>query len=63
MSTALPSPSPSRTRAAFLFVFITVALDMLGLGVMVPVLPNLIVEFKHGNMAEAASVSGIFGFA
>jgi DHA1 family tetracycline resistance protein-like MFS transporter len=63
MSTALPSPSPSPTRAAFLFVFITVALDMLALGVMVPVLPNLIVEFKHGNMAGAASVSGIFGFA
>jgi DHA1 family tetracycline resistance protein-like MFS transporter len=63
MSPATSSPTPSPSRAAFFFVFITVALDMLALGVMVPVLPKLIVAFKQGNMAEAASVSGIFGFA
>lgn len=51
------------TRAAFLFIFITVALDMLALGVMIPVLPKLIVEFEQGNMAQAAGAAGIFGFA
>ena len=46
-----------------MFIFITVALDMLALGVMIPVLPKLIVEFEHGNMADAAGAAGVFGFA
>jgi hypothetical protein len=29
------------SRAAFAFIFITVALDMLALGIMIPVLPKL----------------------
>lgn len=36
---------------------------MLALGVMIPVLPKLIVEFEHGNMADAAGAAGVFGFA
>ena len=63
MSSALPLPTPAPTRAAFIFIFITVALDMLALGVMVPVLPKLIVAFKHGDMAGAAGSAGVFGFA
>src|SRR6188768_828086 len=58
-----PSQAPVPTRAAFLFIFITVALDMLALGVMIPVLPKLIIEFEHGNVAEAAGAAGLFGFA
>jgi len=45
------------------FVFITVALDMLALGVMIPVLPKLIIEFEGGNVADAAGVAGVFGFS
>ncbi|MET0792101.1 MAG: TCR/Tet family MFS transporter [Polyangiaceae bacterium] len=62
LAPATPRP-PTRTRAAFLLIFITVALDMLALGVMIPVLPKLIVEFEHGNMADAAGAAGIFGFS
>ncbi len=51
------------TRAAFVFIFLTVLADMLALGIMVPVLPKLIVEFEHGDVAQAAQVSGVFGFA
>lgn len=51
------------SRAAFVFIFITVLTDMLALGIMVPVLPKLIVEFEHGDVAQAAEVSGVFGFA
>ena len=61
-TTDTPSARPP-TRAAFVFIFITVALDMLALGVMVPVLPKLIVSFEHGDMASAAGVAGLFGFA
>lgn len=48
-------------RAAFIFIFITVVLDMLALGVIVPVFPRLIVEFNGGNTATAASIYGLFG--
>jgi DHA1 family tetracycline resistance protein-like MFS transporter len=56
------TPQSAPTRAAFVFVFITVALDMLALGVMIPVLPKLIIEFEHGDMASAAGAAGLFGF-
>src|SRR3954471_5968208 len=56
-------PTPAPRGAAFVFVFITVALDMLALGVMIPVLPKLIIEFEGGNVADAAGVAGVFGFA
>jgi DHA1 family tetracycline resistance protein-like MFS transporter len=49
-------------RAAFAFIFVTVALDMLALGVMIPVLPKLIVQLEGGDIAQAAAVTGGFGF-
>lgn len=55
----LPAPS----RAAVIFIFITVVLDMLALGIMVPVLPKLIIELEGGDIAGAASATGVFGFA
>lgn len=53
---------PKPGRAAFAFIFITVALDMIALGIMVPVLPKLVLAFKGGDIAGAASVTGVFGF-
>jgi DHA1 family tetracycline resistance protein-like MFS transporter len=50
-------------RAAFIFVFITVLLDMLALGVIIPVLPKLVVDFLAGDTARAAEIYGIFGTA
>ncbi len=50
-------------RAAFAFIFVTVALDMLALGIMVPVLPKLVIQLEGGDMARAAAVTGAFGFA
>lgn len=46
--------------AAFVFVFITVALDMMAVGIIVPVLPKLIIQFQHGDLASAAWYVGIF---
>lgn len=50
-------------RAAFAFIFITVALDMLALGVMIPVLPKLIVQLEGGDVSAAARMTGLFGMA
>jgi len=49
-------------RAAFAFIYVTVLLDMLALGIVVPVLPKLIVRFEHGDMSIAASQTGVFFF-
>ena len=43
------------------FVFATVVLDMLGLGIIAPVLPKLVLTFTGGNGARAAAIFGIFG--
>ena len=51
------------SRAAFAFIFITVALDMLALGIIVPVLPKLVVTFEGGDVAHAARIVGLFGFS
>ncbi|HXX65875.1 MAG TPA: TCR/Tet family MFS transporter [Polyangiaceae bacterium] len=60
-----PSSSgpPPPTRAAFAFILVTVTLDMLALGIMVPVLPKLVIQLEGGDIARAASVTGLFGFA
>ena len=49
-------------QGAFIFIFITVVLDMVALGVTVPVLPKLIVEFMGGDIPNAAVVNGRFAF-
>jgi MFS transporter, DHA1 family, tetracycline resistance protein len=54
--------APKHGRAAFAFIFVTVLLDMLALGVIVPVLPKLIIRFEHGNMSMAATQVGVFAF-
>ncbi len=48
-------------KAALTFIFVTVVLDMLALGLIVPVLPGLILSFKGGNSVDAAYIYGLFG--
>jgi DHA1 family tetracycline resistance protein-like MFS transporter len=43
-------------QGAFIFVFITVVLDMVALGITVPVLPALIVEFMGGQAPEGSKL-------
>jgi DHA1 family tetracycline resistance protein-like MFS transporter len=59
---SIPTPEPRHGRAAFAFIFVTVLLDMLALGVIVPVLPKLIIQFEHGEIGKAATRTGIFAF-
>src|SRR5271155_3985672 len=53
---------PTPSRAAFAFIFVTVLLDMMALGIIIPVLPKLIKAFMNGDTASAAHVVGYFGF-
>jgi MFS transporter, DHA1 family, tetracycline resistance protein len=47
--------------AAFIFIFVTVALDMLAIGIIIPVMPKLIERFLDGNTMRAAEVAGLLG--
>jgi DHA1 family tetracycline resistance protein-like MFS transporter len=58
-STAAPAPR----RAALVFIFVTVMLDMLAIGLMIPVLPKLVMVFEGGDVAGAAEMFGLFGTA
>lgn len=51
---------PAPRRAAFIFIFVTVALDMLALGMVIPVLPKLVSSFLGGDTGRAALVYGWF---
>ena len=53
------SVNPPRC-AALSFIFVTVVLDVLSLGVTIPVLPKLVSEFFDGDLATAAPYYGYF---
>jgi DHA1 family tetracycline resistance protein-like MFS transporter len=55
-----PSPASGR-RAAFAFVLVTVMLDVLAMAIILPVLPRLILQFRGGDTADAAALTGLFG--
>src|SRR5438445_13804923 len=60
--TEATSIAPARS-AASIFVFITVVLDMLALGIIIPVLPRLVVDFVGADAARGADYLGLFGTA
>src|SRR5437660_11309353 len=47
-------------QAAIIFILVTVMLDMLAIGLISPVLPKLILDFRSGNMESAAYWNGWF---
>jgi len=51
------------TKRALAFIFCTVALDVLALGLMIPVLPKIVLGFMGGDTAGAAEVFGAFATA
>jgi MFS transporter, DHA1 family, tetracycline resistance protein len=58
-----PAIAAAPRRAALAFIFVTIVLDMLALGMIIPVLPHLIADFMGGDTAGAARVYGLFGTA
>src|SRR3984957_14883645 len=51
---------PNRRNAALGFIFVTVLLDMVSLGMIVPLLPKLISDFLTGDTARASEYIGLF---
>jgi len=64
MSEAAASATPhARRRASVGFIYVTALLDVMSLGLIIPVLPKLVEEFSGGDTARAAEVLGLFGTA
>jgi MFS transporter, DHA1 family, tetracycline resistance protein len=55
---ALPKGGPR--KAALLFIFATALMDIISLGIMIPVLPNLVKQFAGGDTALAAQYTLAF---
>jgi DHA1 family tetracycline resistance protein-like MFS transporter len=62
------APSPGGTdlsqgtrRAALGFIFAAALMDILAIGLIIPVLPDLVRRFQHGDAAAAAHYVGLFG--
>lgn len=55
------STKPKR-HAALGFIFVTVFIDVLGLGVIIPVLPKLLETLGHVNISVATQLSGYLTF-
>ena len=55
-------PSPTRSRLTLSCILVTILLDMIGVGIIVPVLPELLEELTGGSMANAAVIGGYLVF-
>lgn len=53
-------PSGGRRKAAVAFIFATALMDVVSLGIMIPVLPNLVKQFAGGDTALAAQYTIAF---
>ncbi|MBM3598911.1 MAG: TCR/Tet family MFS transporter [Alphaproteobacteria bacterium] len=57
----MTTPQTAPRRAAVAFIFVTVVLDMLALGLILPMLPTLVLEFLGGDTPRASEIYGLFG--
>jgi DHA1 family tetracycline resistance protein-like MFS transporter len=56
------APSVQAPRGgAVAFIFVTILLDMLAMGMIIPILPKLIESFVDNDAARAARIFGLFG--
>lgn len=54
-------PATPVSGAAAAFIFVTILLDMVAIGLIMPILPKLIESFVDNDTASAARIFGLFG--
>lgn len=52
-------PTPRAGKHAIAFIFVTMLLDVIALGVIIPVIQPLILEFRGGDFSSATQISGL----
>jgi DHA1 family tetracycline resistance protein-like MFS transporter len=50
----MDKPVPEKRKAALGFIFATLLIDVMGLGIIIPVIPKLIEHLIHGNLSQAS---------
>ncbi len=55
---AIPPRRTAATRGVAGFVVTTILLDAMGFGIIIPVLPRLVMDLGHGDLAEATRIGG-----
>jgi DHA1 family tetracycline resistance protein-like MFS transporter len=48
----------SRHKPAIAFIFVTLVIDILGIGLIIPILPKLVQEFRGGSVSAASQTFG-----
>ncbi len=59
----MDQPVKSKKQAALGFIFVTLLVDVMGFGIIIPVMPQLIQHLIHGTVSEAAPYAGWLAFA
>ena len=49
---------PQKRKAALGFIFATLLIDVMGLGIIIPVIPKLIEHLIHGDVSDASGYAG-----
>lgn len=47
------------TKTALTFIFLTILVDVIGIGIIIPVMPTLITKLTGGTLADAAVYGGL----
>lgn len=50
------------TSKSLFFIFLTVLIDVIGLGIIIPVMPKLIEELIGGTLSDASRYGGLLMF-
>lgn len=50
-----------RRSAGMLFIFVTMFLDIVGIGLIIPIMPQLVAQFLGGDLSEASRYFGALG--
>jgi DHA1 family tetracycline resistance protein-like MFS transporter len=53
----------TKRNASLTFIFITLLIDVIGIGIIIPVMPKLIEELTGGGLSEASQYGGWLAFA
>lgn len=61
--TSHPKSAPASQRLPIIFIFMTIMLDAMGIGLIMPVMPALILEVQGSTLASAAIWGGILSMA
>jgi DHA1 family tetracycline resistance protein-like MFS transporter len=55
----MDQPAKLKPQAALGFIFVTMLIDVIGFGIIIPVMPKLIEKLIHGTVSQASLYSGL----